>query len=271
MSSEGRRGYSTDVTDAQWQAVEPLLRPRTGRRGAGRPPVVDLLRVLDARFYQNRTGCQWRLLPHDFPAWGAVRYYFDKWQQDGTWERVNDGLRRAVRWEAGREPEPTAGVIDSQSVKSTEVGGDHGYDGRKKVNGRKRHIVVDTEGNLLRVWVSTAKLSDREAVWWWLEVVCAAIPTMRKLFADQGYTGAIEQWAQEQCGIVLDIIKKKKGQAGFVLLPRRWVVERTFAWLGRNRRLAKDYEQVTECSETWIYLASIRLLLTRLTAAYQIS
>lgn len=143
--------------------------------------------------------------------------------------------------------------------------------GEKEGNGRKRHIVVDTAGNLLRAWVSTAKLSDREAVWWWLDVVCAAVPTLEKLFADQGYTGAIEQWAQQQCGMVLDIIKKKQGQTGFVLLPRRWVVERTFAWLGRNRRLAKDYEQVTECSEAWIYLASIRLLLTRLTTTPKIS
>ncbi len=130
---------------------------------------------------------------------------------------------------------------------------------------------MDTEGNLLRVWVSTAKLSDREAVWWWLDVVWAAVPTLRCIFADQGYSGRIEQWAQQQWHIVLAIVTKAKDHAGFVLLPRRWVVERTFAWLGRNRRLAKDYEQVTECSETWVYLASIRLLLTRLTAGSKIS
>ena len=130
---------------------------------------------------------------------------------------------------------------------------------------------MDTEGNLLRVWVSTAKLSDREAVWWWLDVVCAAVPTLQCIFADQGDTGRIEQWAREQWHIMLDIVKKAKDQAGFVPLPRRWVVERTFAWLALNRRLAKDYEQVTECSETWVYLASIRLFLTRLTAGSKIS
>ena len=130
---------------------------------------------------------------------------------------------------------------------------------------------MDTEGNLLRVWVSTAKLSDREAVWWWLDVVCAAVPTLQRIFADQGYTGAIVNWAKEQWDIVLDIVKKAEGQTGFVVLPRRWVVERTFAWFGLNRRLAKDYEQVTECSETWIYLASIQLLLTRLTLGRKIS
>jgi putative transposase len=143
--------------------------------------------------------------------------------------------------------------------------------GGKKVNGRKRHIVVDTAGNLLRVWVSTAQLSDREAVWWWLDVVAAAVPTLRRIFADQGYTGAIVQWAQDTWAIVLEIVKKAPDQQGFVVLPRRWVVERTFAWLGCNRRMAKDYEQVTECSETWIYLASIRLLLTRLAPASKIS
>ncbi len=143
--------------------------------------------------------------------------------------------------------------------------------GEKKVNGRKRHIVVATEGTLLRVWVSTAKVSDREAVWWWLDVVCAAVPTLPRIFADQGYTGPIVQWAKTQWDIVLDVVKKAEDQTGFVVLPRRWVVERTFAWLGMNRRLAKDYEQVTECRETGVYLASIRLLLTRLTSPANIS
>ena len=132
------------------------------------------------------------------------------------------------------------------------------------MRGRKRHIVVDTEGNLLRVWVHAADLPDREAAWWWREVVAAAVPTLRCLFADQGYTGSVVAWAKQQCDLVLEVVKKAAGQQGFVVLPRRWVVERTFAWLGRNRRLAKDFEQVTECSETWVYLASIRLLLTRL-------
>ncbi len=139
--------------------------------------------------------------------------------------------------------------------------------GGKKVNGRKRHIVVDTEGNLLRVWVSTAKLSDREAVWWWLDVVCAAVPTLQCIFADQGYTGPIVQWAKEQWGIILDIVKKPKDQTGFVVLPKRWVVERTFAWLGRNRRLAKDFETTVTSALTMVHLASLQLLVRRLARA----
>lgn len=256
-----RRVYETDLTDAQWELVEPAL----WRNGTwGRPREVELREVVNAIFYLVRTGCQWRFLPHDFPHPSTVRYYFYKWRDDGTWDLLNDLLREETRTEAGREPEPTAGSVDSQTVKTTEAGGERGYDGGKKVNGRKRQSCVDTMGNLLGVLVHPADWSDQEGAAWLLPTVFMKFPTLRKLWADQSYQGEFEDDVREAFGVDLDIVKREPGQRGFVVQPRRWVVERSFSWYSKNRRLSKDYERLCSVSEVMVTIASIQVMLRRL-------
>lgn len=257
-------GYPSDMTDEQWAIIEALDINR--HWGPGRPLRLELRAIINAILYVLRTGCAWRYLPKEYPNHNSVYYHYHKWCWNGTWERVNTALRERVRQAAGREAQPSLAIIDSQSVKTTEVGGEHGFDGGKKVNGRKRHILVDTMGNLLKVLAHAANIGERAGGEQLLLTVPEALwSRLEKILADGGYDGAnFQAWVKATCGVDLEISLRPRDKKGFVLVPMRWVVERTFAWLGRYRRLSKDFERLTQNSEGMVYLASISRLLRRL-------
>jgi len=263
----GRRAYPSDLTDAQWALIAPHLPGQPP--GSGRPRTVDLREVVNAILYVLRTGCAWEYLPHDFPPAGTVYYYFKQWRDQGVLTRLNDFLRAHVRAQAGRTPSPSAGSLDSQSVKTTATPGERGYDGGKQLTGRKRHGLFDTLGYLIRVLVTPADLHDALGAQRLLAQAGAVIATLQKLWVDSKYTQlGLPKHVQSAYGIVLEHVAKLAGQAGFVALPRRWVAERSWAWGGRQRRLSKDYETDPQTSEAWWYLASIRLLLQHLAPSH---
>ena len=264
---DAARCYPSHLTDAMWAVIEPLLPVRDPRRG-GRPRIYGNRPVLDAIFYVLRSGCQWRMIPHDLVPWWAAYRWYRAWAADGTWDAVHDRLRAAVRTAAGKDPRPSAAVLDAQSVKSSEGGQARGFDMAKKTTGRKRHLVVDTLGLVLVAMVTAASVQDRPGGKQILARFAAAFPTVALVWADAGYANSIDdglvRWARQQLGLLLQIVARRDDVKGFAVLPRRWVVERTFGWLVRNRRLARDYERLTTCSEAMIKIAMIRLMAARL-------
>jgi putative transposase len=285
--------YPTDLSDEEWGLLETYLPASKWR---GRPRLHSPREILNAVFYLLKSGCRWRMLPREFPPWKTVFHYFRAWRLDGTWERLNRTMRRLLREKLGRDPEPSAGIVDAQSAKSTGVGGEQrGFDGGKNIRGRKRHLLVDTEGLVVEAKVHSAKVPDQDGIRRLLEPARSRLPRLSYLWVDAGYRGRGKDWVEQALGVEVEVVNRspkpppqkvleiwarewfKEGhqmdlgklptRPGFENLPRRWVAERTFAWISHNRRMAKDYERMCSTGEAFIHAAMTRLIVRRLARA----
>jgi putative transposase len=265
MMTKSNQTYPTDLNDTEWAQIAPLL---PEKKSTGRPREHSWRDILNAIFYVTKNGSVWRALPYDFPAWQTVYYYFWLFRKNKLWQQINTILREAVRVKEGRQAQASAMIIDSQTAKSAEGGEKIGFDGGKRVNGRKRNLIVDTIGLVVLANVTSANVQDVHAGKQTLSKLkekSELISRLKKIIADGGYRGELVSWVKENLGVDMEIVLKLAGQKGFQVLPKRWVIERTNAWISRNRRLARDYERVAESSEAFIYIAMIRLGLRRLT------
>ena len=262
-----RQEYPSDLKTQEWKRLKKLL-PAPSKKGErGRPQEWPIREIINALLYLMRTGCQWRMLPHDLPPWQTVYYHHRKWRKSGLWAKINRKMREQIRQREGREATPSAAIVDAQSVKTTLVKGKRGFDAGKRVNGRKRHIIVDTLGLLLLVLVTTGDVQDKPGAKLLLTQLKQqlSLPRLQLIWADGGYGGQpIINWVKETFNWIWQVVKRNENVKGFEVLPRRWVVERTFGWLNNYRRLSKDYEELTDTSEAFIYLAMSHIMLRRL-------
>lgn len=250
--------YATDLIDAQWQVIKEIQNDNRKRK-------YSLRNIWNAIFYLNKTGCQWRMIPNDFPRWELVYYYFRKWDAEGLIEEVHDSIHGQIRQSRGKELSPSLGLMDSQTVKSSSMTEEKGYDGNKKLNGRKRHIMTDTLGFVMGLLVHNANIGEREGAKMLFDKVRGKYPNLKKVLVDQGYTGVdFGQWVANNFGWIVEVVAKVLGVSGFNVLPKRWIVERTFGWFNFQRRLAKDYELLPACSEAMIRISMIRIMLNKI-------